>query len=126
MKPSWIPVFIAMLGISCGVFALFPTRWSPAMGFGVLAGMVLYFVAFSQAVVRVHATTGVIPPLFGPRGVMPIVVVRTFAFLLILAGVAYVYFEQRSFFDMTWPVLILAAWNVADGMLDSRKGLRVE
>ena len=122
MRPSWIPVFVALIGMGCGAFALFPPRWAPDPAHGILAGMVMYFVAFSGAVVRAHSATGEIPPLFGPRGIIPGVAARAFAFLLILVLIAYVYFDRRSFFDVTWPVLILAAWNLADGMLNKKKG----
>jgi len=121
MRPSWIPVFIALIAIGCGVFALFPPRWSPDLSHGILAGMVMYFVAFTRAAALGRAATGEIPPLFGPRGIIPGVLYRALAFLVILAAIAYVYFDRRTFFDVTWPVLILAAWNLADSMLNTRE-----
>ena len=121
MRPSWISVFIALIVLGCGAFALMPPRWSPDPSHGILAGMVMYFVAFSGAVVRAHSATGEIPPLLGPRGIIPGVVTRALAFLLILVAIAYVYFDRRTFFDVTWPVLILATWSLADSMLNPRR-----
>jgi hypothetical protein len=46
------------------------------------------------------------------------------AFLAILLVIAYLYFDRRAFFDVTWPILILAAWNLADSMLNRRGRLR--
>lgn len=118
MRPSWIPVFVALIGIGCGAFALFPSRWSPALSHGVLAGMVMYFVGFTRAVTAAHATTGAIPSLFGPRGIIPRALYRVLGFLTILVAIAYVFFDRRAFFDVTWPVLILAAWSLADSILN--------
>ena len=118
MRPSWIPIFVILIGIGCGVFALFPVRWSPALSHGVLAGMAMYFVGFTRAVAAARSTTGVLPPLFGPGGIIPAAVYRVFWFLLILVAIAYVYFDRKTFFDVTWPILILAAWSLADSMLN--------
>jgi hypothetical protein len=115
---------MGMIGIGCGAFALFPLRWSPDLSQGILAGMVMYFVAFTRAVTLARADTGTIPPLFGPRGIAPAVLYRVFGFLGILVAIAYVYFDRRTFFDVTWPVLILAAWSLADGMLNPRRRVR--
>jgi hypothetical protein len=51
---------------------------------------------------------------------MPAVLYRVVAFLAILIVMAYFYFDRRTFFDVTWPILILAAWNLADSMLNRR------
>ena len=125
MRPSWIPVFVLLIAAGCAAFALFPTTWSPAPAQGVLAGMAMYFVAFTRATTKRPAEIGHVPPLFGPGGIAPFVLFRAVAFLAILVGIAYVYFERRSFFDVTWPVLILASWNLAEGMLRSRRTGRV-
>ena len=125
MRPSWIPVFVLLIAAGYGVFALFPTHWSPAPGQGILAGMVMYFVAFTRVTPRTPSELGHLPPLFGPGGLAPVILFRAAAFLVILVGMAYVYFERRSFFDVTWPVLILASWNLAEGMLRSRRRERV-
>jgi len=58
--------------------------------------------------------------LLGSGGLLPGVLYRVFGFLLTLLALAYVYFERRLFFDITWPVLILAAWSLADSILNSR------
>jgi hypothetical protein len=113
-----------MIGIGCGVFALFPIRWSPDLSQGILAGMVMYFVAFSRTVVHAHSSTGQIPPLFGPQGIIPRVAFRAAWFLVILVAIAYVYFDRRTFWDVTWPVLILASWSLADGMLHPKRAAR--
>ena len=118
MRPSWIPVFVALIGIGCAAFALFPPRWSPDLTQGILAGMAMYFVGFTRTVSSAHVTTGMIPSLFGPRGILPGVLYRALWFLIILVGMAWVFFDRRSFFDVTWPVLILAAWSLADSMLN--------
>jgi len=125
MRPSWIPVFALLIAVGCGAFALFPHRWSPAPAQGVLAGMAMYFVAFMRATPRAPSELGHVPPLFGIGGIAPIILFRAAAFLLILVGIAYVYFERRSFVDVTWPVLILASWNLAEGMLRSRRTGRI-
>src|SRR6185503_6435222 len=122
MRPSWIPVFIALIGLGCGAFALFPPRWSPDPSHGILAGMVMYFVAFTRAAARARTATGEIPPLLGPRGFLPGAVLRAFGFLAVLVVVAYVYFDRRASFDVTWPVLILAAWCLADSGLSRPRG----
>ena len=121
MRPSWIPIFVILTGIGCAVFALFPARWSPTLAHGVLAGMAMYFVGFTRAVAAARSTTGVLPPLFGPQGIVPAALLRTVWFLAILVGIAWIYFDRREFFDVTWPILILAAWSLADSML-SRRG----
>ena len=125
MRPSWIPVFALLIAVGCGVFALFPPRWSPAPMQGVLAGMAMYFVAFMRVAPKAPSELGHLPPLFGIGGIAPVILVRAAAFLLILVGIAYVYFERRSFFDVTWPVLILASWNLAEGRLRSRRSGRI-
>ena len=124
MRPSWASIFVALIGACCGAFALFPKRWSPAPYHGILAGMAMYFVAFSRAAITSWAETGQLPSLFGPRGIAPMVLYRAIAFLVILVAVSYVYFDRRSFFDVTWPVLILASWNLAEGMLRTRAKAR--
>ena len=118
MRPSWIPIFVVLIAIGCGAFALFPPRWSPDPQHGILAGMVMYFVGFTRTASRMRAATGTIPPLFGPRGIIPGALYRAFAFLVLLTVIAYVYFDRRTFFDVTWPVLILATWSLADSMLN--------
>jgi hypothetical protein len=118
MRPSWIPVFVILIGIGCGVFALLPVRWSPDLSHGILAGMVMYFVGFTRSVAAARSATGAIPPLFGPQGIVPAALYRAIWFLVILVAIAYVYFDRRAFFDVTWPVLILAAWGLADSMLN--------
>src|SRR3954470_2755981 len=125
MRPSWIPVFAILVVVGRGAFALFPARWSPAPAQGVLAGMAMYFVAFTRVTTRWPSEIGHAPRLFGPGGIAPFVLFRSVAFLAILVGIAYVYFERRSFLDVTWPVLILASWNLAEGLLRSRKTGRV-
>jgi len=122
MRPSWIPVFIALIGLGCGAFALFPPRWSPDPSHGILAGMVMYFVAFTRAAARARTVTGEIPPLLGPRGFLRGAVLRAFGFLAVLVVVAYVYFDRRASFDVTWPVLILAAWCLADSGFNRPRG----
>ena len=122
MRPSWIPLFVALIGIGCGVFLLFPPRWSPNVAQGILAGMAMYFVGLPPAVAHVRATTGLIPPLFGPRGIMAGVLVRVLRFLIILVAIAYVFFDRRSFWDITWPVLILASWGLADSTANRVRG----
>jgi len=121
MRPSWIPVFALLIAVGCGVFALLPPTWSPAPAQGVLAGMAMYFVAFMRVTPRAPSELGHLPPLFGTGGIAPVILYRAAAFLVILVAIAYVYFERRSFFDVTWPVLILASWNLAEGMLRSRR-----
>ena len=125
MRPSWIPIFVVLIAIGCGAFALFPPRWSPDPQHGILAGMVMYFVGFARAGSRALASTGTIPPLFGPRGIIPGALYRAFAFLALLTAIAYVYFDRRTFFDVTWPVLILATWSLADSMLNRRRREKV-
>ena len=125
MRPSWIPIFVVLIAIGCGAFALFPPRWSPDPQHGILAGMVMYFVGFTRTASRMRAATGTIPPLFGPRGVVPGALYRALAFLVLLTGIAYVYFDRRTFFDVTWPVLILATWSLADSMLNPTRRERV-
>jgi len=125
MRPSWVPIFVILIGVGCAAFALMPPRWSPALSHGILAGMVMYFVAFSRPVIAARAAVGLIPPLFGPRGILPAVLYRVAAFLAILVVMAYFYFDRRAFFDVTWPILILAAWNLADSMLNRRARLGV-
>jgi|SRR5882762_5864279 len=124
MRPSWIPIFVILIGIGCAAFALMPHRWSPDLSHGILAGMVMYFVGFSRPVTAARSATGTIPPLFGPQGIVPAVLWRVFAFTAILVLIAYVYFDRRAFFDVTWPILILAAWNLADSMLNQRGRLK--
>jgi|SRR5438132_14394753 len=121
MRPSWIPVFVLLIAAGCAAFALFPTTWSPAPAQGILAGLAMYFVAFTRVATMARSELGQVPPLFGPRGIAPVILFRSAAFLVILVAIAYVYFERRSFFDVTWPVLILASWNLAEGMLRSRR-----
>lgn len=123
MRPSWVPILVVLIGVGCAAFALMPPRWSPALSHGILAGMVMYFVAFSRPVTAVHSAIGIIPPLFGPRGILPAVLYRAVAFLAILVVMAYLYFDRRAFFDVTWPILILAAWNLADSMLNRKRRL---
>jgi hypothetical protein len=120
MRPSWVPIFVILIGVGCAAFALMPPRWSPDLSHGILAGMVMYFVGFSRPVTAARSVIGTIPPLFGPRGIMPAVLYRVVAFLAILIVMAYFYFDRRTFFDVTWPILILAAWNLADSMLNRR------
>ena len=117
MRPSWIPIFAGLIAIGCGMFAVVPRRWSPDISHGILAGMVMYFVGFTRTVALVPAGEG---RLLGSGGLLPGVLYRVFGFLLILLALAYVYFERRLFFDITWPVLILAAWSLADSILNSR------
>ena len=117
MRPSWIPIFVILIGIGCAAFALMPRRWSPDLSHGILAGMVMYFVGFSRTVTATRSETGAIPPLFGRQGIIPAVLWRALAFMAILVLIAFVYFDRRAFFDVTWPILILAAWNLADSML---------
>ena len=123
MRPSWIPVFVLLILVGCTAFLLFPSRWSPAPGQGILAGMAMYFVAFTRVAAMTRAEQGQVPPLFGPRGIAPVIVFRAGAFLLILVAIAYVYFEKRASYDVTWPLIILASWNLAEGML-RRRGAR--
>jgi len=104
MRPSWVSIFAALIAACCGAFALFPSRWSPAPYHGILAGMAMYFVAFTRV-----ATSS-----------WPTVLYRAIGFLVILVVVSYVYFDRRAFFDVTWPLLILASWNLAEGMLRTR------
>ncbi len=118
MRPSWIPIFVVLIAAGCGAFALFPQRWSPDLSHGILAGMAMYFVGFTRSVTAARAATGVIPPLFGPRGVIPAALYRAIWFLAILTLIAWVYFDRRAFFDVTWPILILASWGLADSMLN--------
>jgi hypothetical protein len=120
MQPSWVPIFVILIGVGCAAFALMPPRWSPDLSHGILAGMVMYFVAFSRPVTAARSAIGIIPPLFGPQGILPAVLYRVVAFLAILVVMAYFYFDRRAFFDVTWPILILAAWNLADSMLNRR------
>ncbi len=124
MRPSWIPVFVALIGLGCAAFALMPPRWSPDLGQGILAGMVMYFVGFSRPVAGELPAIAAVPALFGPRGIMPAVIFRVLVFLAILLLIAYAYFDRRGFFDVTWPVLILASWNLADSMLNRRSRAR--
>jgi hypothetical protein len=121
MRPSWIPVFLILVLCCCAAFALFPRGWGPAPFQGVLAGLAMYFVAFTRVAGRAVAETGQVPPLFGRRGMAPRVLLRAAAFLAILTGLAYVYFERRSYLDVTWPVLILASWGLAEGLLRSKR-----
>jgi hypothetical protein len=121
MRPSWIPLFVALIGIGCGMFALFPPRWSPDLGQGILAGMAMYFVGLPPAIAQARASTGLIPPLFGPQGIMAGVLARVLRFLIILVAIAYVFFDRRSFWDITWPVLILASWSLADSTASRAK-----
>jgi hypothetical protein len=120
MRPSCFSIFLILIGVGCAAFALMPLRLSPALSHGILAGMVMYCVAFTRPVTAAHAAIGLIPPLFGPRGILPAVLYRVVAFLAILVVMAYFYFDRRAFFDVTWPILILAAWNLADSMLNRR------
>lgn len=118
MRPSWIPVYVALIAIGCGAFAVFPLRWSPDISHGILAGMAMYFVGFTRYVALAPAGEGI--RLLGSGGLLPGVLYRVFGFLLILVALAYVYFDRRVFFDITWPVLILAAWSLADSILNPR------
>jgi len=118
MRPSWIPILVGLIAVGCGMFAVLPLRWSPDISHGILAGMVMYFVGFTRTVALVPAGEGI--RLLGSGGLLPGVLYRVFGFLLILVALAYVYFERRLFFDITWPVLILAAWSLADSILNSR------
>ncbi len=120
MRPSWIPVFVILIGVGCVSFVFMPPRWSPNPSHGILAGMVMYFVAFSRPVTAAWSATGTPPPIFGRRGILPRVLYRVLAFMAILTLMAYVFFDRRGFFDITWPILILAAWNLADSMLNRR------
>ncbi|HYQ88284.1 MAG TPA: hypothetical protein VEU09_01495 [Candidatus Binatia bacterium] len=124
MRPSWVPIFVILIGVGCAAFALMPPRWSPALSQGILTGMVMYLVAFTPPITAARARIGIIPPLFGPQGILPAVLYRVAAFLAILLVIAYLYFDRRAFFDVTWPILILAAWNLADSMLNRRGRLR--
>jgi len=124
MRPTWIPILVILIVLGCAAFALMPRRWSPDLSQGILAGMVMYFVGFSRPVTAIRSATGAIPPLFGRQGIIPAVLWRAFAFLAILVLIAFVYFDRRTFFDVTWPILILAAWNLADSMLNRRAELR--
>jgi hypothetical protein len=126
MRPSWVPVFVILIGVGCAAFALMPKHWSPDLSHGILAGMVMYFVGFSRPVTAAHSVLGTIPPLFGPRGILPAILYRVVAFLAILIAIAYLYFDRRAFFDVTWPILILAAWNLADSMLNRRGRLKTQ
>ena len=125
MRPSWIPVFVLLIAVGCAAFALFPPRWSPQPYQGILAGMAMYFVAFTRVATMSRTELGQVHPLFGPRGIAPIILFRALAFLLILVAISYVYFDRRSWLDVTWPVLILAAWNLAEGMFRTRRKARV-
>jgi hypothetical protein len=118
MRPSWIPIFVGLIAIGCGTFAVLPLRWSPDISHGILTGMVMYFAGFTRTVALVPAGERV--RLLGSGGLLPGILYRVFGFLLILVALAYVYFERRLFFDITWPVLILAAWSLADSILNSR------
>ena len=118
MRPSWIPIFVGLIAIGCGMFAVLPLRWSPDISHGILTGMVMYFAGFTRTVALVPAGERV--RLLGSGGLLPGILYRVFGFLLILVALAYVYFERRLFFDITWPVLILAAWSLADSILNSR------
>ena len=124
MRRSWIPIFVILIGLGCAAFALMPHRWSPDLSQGILAGMVMYFVGFSRPVTAARSATGGIPPLFGPQGIAPSVLYRALAFMAILVLIAFVYFDRRTFYDVTWPILILAAWNLADSMLNRKGRLR--
>jgi hypothetical protein len=118
MRPSWIPIFVGLIAIGCGMFAVLPLRWSPDISHGILTGMVMYFAGFTRTVALVPAGERV--RLLGSGGILPGILYRVFGFLLTLVALAYVYFERRLFFDITWPVLILAAWSLADSILNSR------
>ncbi|TMQ59276.1 MAG: hypothetical protein E6K76_05365 [Candidatus Eisenbacteria bacterium] len=121
MRPSWIPIFAALIGIGCGAFALFPMRWSPDLSHGILAGMAMYFVGFTRRPSLARSKVAVEGVrLLGSGGLLPGVLYRVLGFLLILVALAYVYFDRRLFFDITWPLLILAAWGLADSILNSR------
>ncbi len=120
MRPTWIPIFVILIALGCAAFALMPHRWSPDLSHGILAGMVMYFVGFSRPVTAMRSATGAIPPLFGRHGIVPAALWRALAFMAILVLIAFVYFDRRTFFDVTWPILILAAWNLADSMLNRR------
>ncbi len=113
MRISWIPLFVAFIAIGCGVFVLLPPRWSPDPAQGILTGMAMYFVGLPPAVAKARAATGLIPPLFGPGGILAAVLYRALWFLIILVAIAYLFFDRRSFWDIRWPVLILAAWSLA-------------
>jgi hypothetical protein len=118
MRPSWIPIFVGLIALGCSMFAILPLRWSPDISHGILTGMVMYFAGFTRTVALVPAGERV--RLLGSGGLLPRILYRVFGFLLILVALAYVYFERRLFFDITWPVLILAAWSLADSILNSR------
>jgi len=118
MRLSWIPIFLVLIAIGCGAFAVFPLRWSPDISNGILAGMVMYFVGFTRTVALVPAGEGT--RFLGSGGLLPAVLYRVLGFLLILTALAHVYFDRRVLFDITWPVLILAAWGLADSILNSR------
>ena len=121
MRVSWILVLAVLIGAGCATFLLLPSRWSPEPAQGILAGMAMYFVAFTRVATMTRAERGLVPPLFGPRGIAPVIVFRAGTFLVILVGMAYVYFEQKRNYDVTWPVIILASWNLAEGMLRLRR-----
>jgi len=121
MRFSWASpaglffAFVALVALGCGVFRLYPRHWSPATAHGILAGMAMYFVAYTGAVSRNR------PRDLGRIGVG--ILYRAAAFLAILTVLAFVYFDRLWFFDITWPVLILAAWCLAESMLNSgRRG----
>src|SRR5436309_10960395 len=124
MRPSWIPVFVILIGIGCASFALMPHRWGPDVSQGILAGMVMYFVGFSRTVTATRTEAGTLPPLYGPQGIFPAVLWRALGFMVILVLIAFAYFDRRAFFDVTWPILILAAWNLADSMFNRRGRVR--
>ncbi|HZI89363.1 MAG TPA: hypothetical protein VFD83_02810 [Candidatus Polarisedimenticolia bacterium] len=125
MRPSWIPILAVMIALSCGAFTLLPARWGPRPFLGILAGMAMYFTAFTPTVIAARARTGMRPPMFGPRGIVPVVFLRSVGFLAILMSLSFVYFDRRSSLDVTWPVLILAAWNLSEGLLRSRVSARI-
>jgi hypothetical protein len=124
IAPVILPIacVLAIL-LGCGAFALYPRRWSPDLAEGVLAGTAMYFVAFTRAAARSGFFGAGVE--IGPGAAWRVVggfLYRAAVFLLILTALAFVYFDRRSFLDITWPLLILTSWSLADSTLRSRKG----
>src|SRR5436853_472104 len=71
MRPSWIPVFVLLIAAGCAAFALFPTTWSPAPAQGILAGLAMYFVAFTRVATMARSGLGQGPAVVGPPGSAP-------------------------------------------------------
>ena len=121
MRLSWIPIYILSTAVGWAFVSLIPHHWRVGRAESVLVGIAVYGVAFHRYVTRdrPELSSGRIPWLGGGGALAP-VLVRAALLLALLGVLLYLYHEMRSAIDITWPVLTLAAWSLADSALDRR------